>query len=301
MRRFYVEMENVPEQIAPERRTELVKDLRDYYKELLEQGLNQDEIKHYLESDKIKEINELINGHLRLAISITGTFSAKFYKMDSRMNLSVAIETLVDAVHNFIFKSFDDQIDLYIAGSIWNELKDSVDTYVSLRMPVRTVRHIIKVGNNESGELIEEAKGKLDPINEQLLRRVNKLYQYDLLDQAIREDNVQFERTVKNFLRKQINLPKSHSYIEDIDETRSLSEQIRDSLFVPVARQEEIGLDLKEVLNKVTYSPFERKVLQLAGEGYNLEEIAAKVGWKKSKIGNILSEIERRFIEIWDF
>jgi hypothetical protein len=298
MRRFYIAAGDLPAAMSDERRLELVRRLRNQASRLRNQGMSDEDIGKQITTLYHYELDELIRGHMRLALHIAGVFSAKYPRMDPQINLSVAYETLVDAVNNFTEKSYDDNLNYYIAGAIWSELRDSVDRILDVRMPVRTLRKIIRNGLNPSNELIEEAND-LSEEKKAELRRVDRLHQYDLLKKAETLDILSLHIEVNNLIRRQVAVPHKHEVASDIDETKSLMDQIRESIYTPVARQEEIGIELREILDKIAYTPMETAILNLRKQGYNIEEISAKVGYCKSKVGNILQEIESRFENVW--
>lgn len=54
-------------------------------------------------------------------------------------------------------------------------------------------------------------------------------------------------------------------------------------------------VDIRDILDKVTFSNSEKKIIDLREQGYNIEEIGKVVGYSKSMVHKLLHDIEDRF------
>lgn len=54
-------------------------------------------------------------------------------------------------------------------------------------------------------------------------------------------------------------------------------------------------IDIRELLNKITFSKSEKRIVELREQGFGLEEIGHIVGYSKSAVHKILHQIEDRF------
>lgn len=68
-----------------------------------------------------------------------------------------------------------------------------------------------------------------------------------------------------------------------------------DNYHIPKARKEEPDLEFKEILEIISANTTEHRILQLKGSGYTLEEIGNMVGYHKSMVGKLLTDLERRY------
>ncbi len=64
---------------------------------------------------------------------------------------------------------------------------------------------------------------------------------------------------------------------------------------VPVAPRIVPSPEFTEALEKAAVTPMEQAIVKLRSEGYGYEEIGKKVGYAKTRVGEITNAIEARF------
>jgi hypothetical protein len=123
---------------------------------------------------------------------------------------------------------------------------------------------------------------------------IQKFYEEDK-DVFVRGRTVR--RWVERRLEKARQLPSKIAVVKG-DITAS---DIEESVFVmvPEVMDDNVGIEIREILDKVTTTHIEKKIVELRSQGYTYEEISPKIGLGISRISQLLCQIEERFNKKW--
>lgn len=110
---------------------------------------------------------------------------------------------------------------------------------------------------------------------------------------TIRHWNSKFKEA-KLFHR--ISMVEGEPYKTD-DSNQSIRLQSTSAAFhTPTIENDSLDeIDVRDVLEKITYSNSEKRIIELKEEGYNIEEIGQIIGYSKSMVHKLLHNIEDRF------
>lgn len=235
---------NSPRKLDDEALSSLVQKLRD----------GDDSVKH-----------SIIEGHMRLAMSIVAEFATPFRADDlvgeALLGLTQAVEWsgphTIDGVDH-PSRLHDNNITPYIASTIRRFLRDFISTDRSVFMPGRTFR-------------AKAAAGEINPDGDNVDAAIVGVVRLQLL--VIAED------------------PRAEGDGDGVPDRPHLNTPFT----VPQARQEEPSLEFSDALTLAVRTEDERRVIELRKQGFKYREIAEQIGLSLPRIGQLNAAVEERF------
>lgn len=195
--------------------------------------------------------NKIIEGHLRLGISIAARFASKSkFRVDDLVGEMLLC--IVESVPRFCGgRGYDNNITPYLVSCIHSRLSTFIEEDRTIHMPGRTVRHYTATGSN-----------KLDK------------------------------------MPLQIYLAQGGTISTSMDEYEG-PENFKSPYILPETIDDHSGMEVLEILDKVTNNFIEKRVIKLRAEGLSYKEISPLVGYSQASISIMVQSIEERFNKMY--